>query len=434
MELLNKALLTSATGSALIPYDLNPAILEYLGKINPLWAAIPKKQADSKTHEYTVRTAVPSARFEGELTDPSAVSSTYARSSVQLKIMRIAGGVSGYQQAVTERFVDALQTEVSGAVEGFGELVEWATLYGNKNDAYQFDGLEALMLADSAAKKSISAGGNILDVDGVISLSHLDAMIDAVNSYRGGQRDRRVFVASNSMISKISGLQTKISRNVQSVEFEGGFRMLTYRDLPLVPSSYVSPAATTTSPAVSAAAAAGGSLPDLARYYAIASVTPAGEQLMGSIATATTATTNNSVALTWTADANALLYKVYRGDATGADNMGLLATIAAKTYDGTGAVSGTVAAYTDDGSATVNTAVRPLATGEENIFLVDLDPTRGIQFVGKMSPLGEAVDSFVSFVPLATRKSAYEFLIESFMAMIAPYPALHAIARRAKTA
>lgn len=369
-----------------------------------------------------------------ELTDPNYLSSGFSRETVQLKILRIAGGVSGFQQTVSSKFINALQSEISGAVEGFSEALEWALVHGNKNDAYQFDGLEALMLADATAKKSIATGGNFLDVDGVIALSNLDTMIDATSGYRDAVRDKKAFLMTPQMISKVSGLQTRVSRDVATMEFEGGFVMSTYRGIPLVPYTNLAPASTSTSPTLSAAAAAGGSLPAATYYYVIASVTAAGEQIASAEVSATSASTNNTIDLTWTADATALQYRIYRGTSTGADNLSLLKVIAAKTYTASGALNSTVAAFSDNGTLTPVTAVKPLASGEQNIVLVDLDATRGLQMVGMVSPLGEQTDSFISYIPLATRKSAYEFMIEGFMAPIAPYATLHTIARRCKLA
>lgn len=437
MDAITKALqVTTGSGGYLIPEDLNPAINEYLARISPLWSMIQKKRANGKTHEYVRRTGVPSARFEGELTEPNYTANTYDRPSVQLKILRTAGGVSGFQQATSERFANALAQEVDGAVEGMAQLIEWSLLNGNTADSYQFNGLEAMLLADSTAKNALASGGNILDVDGVIALSHLDSMIDRVRQYRQSARDPLAFLVSTGMISKISGLQTRISRTVQMVEFEGGFRMATYRDIPLIPTSYTQPAATTTSPTVTATKGAGGSLDDDEWFYAITSVTSAGEQLVGTGNSATTETTNNKVVLTWTADSNALLYKIWRGTTSATDSLQLLDTIAAKTYDSSGAVDGTVATYTDDGTKTPNTNMHPLSTGEETIALVNLDQAsdRGLHAIGMLSPLGDPVDNFVSYFPLATRKSAYEFVLEAFMAAVVTQPTVHAIARRAKLA
>ena len=60
-------------------------------------------------------------------------------------------------------------------------------------------------------KNALVSGGNILDVDGVIALSHLDSMIDRVRQYRQSACDPLAFLVSTGMISKISGLQTRIS-------------------------------------------------------------------------------------------------------------------------------------------------------------------------------------------------------------------------------
>ena len=435
MDALTKALQqTTGSGQYLIPEDLNPVIMEYLGRLSPLWQLMPKKQAEGKTHEYVKRTAVPSAWFEGELTATTASSSTYTRESQQLKILRTWGGVSGYQQAVSERFVNALQAELIGSLEGLAEMVEWSVIFGNDIDTYQINGLATQMEEDSTAKTALASGGNILNVDGVVTLTHLDNMIDRVNSYRAAQRDARAFLMSNEMISKVSGLQTRVARNVDSVEFPGGLRFSSYRGVPLLPASYATPAVTTTSPAATATKGAGGSLADDEYFYVIASVTDAGEQLHGTENSATTETTNNKVVLTWTADANAKLYKIYRALTTGTDNHGLLATVAAKTYASDGAISTNVATWTDDGTYTPNTNVKPLTTGEQSIFLVDLDAQRGLQSVGMMSPLGERTETFFNYIPLATRKSAFEYMIEGFMAALVPYPQLHAMARRVKLA
>lgn len=66
MNPLTKALqVTTGDGQHLIPEDLNPAIMEYLGRLSYLWSAIPKVQGGGKSHEYTKRTTVPLGWFEG---------------------------------------------------------------------------------------------------------------------------------------------------------------------------------------------------------------------------------------------------------------------------------------------------------------------------------------------------------------------------------
>lgn len=52
-EELRKALLTTAvgSGSALVPEDLEPALIEYLYKVSPLTRLLKVKAANGATHE-----------------------------------------------------------------------------------------------------------------------------------------------------------------------------------------------------------------------------------------------------------------------------------------------------------------------------------------------------------------------------------------------
>lgn len=439
MDELKKALLTSASGSgeALVPEDLETMLVEYLGREFPLWTFIEKGQADAKTHEYTRRTTLPTAKFEGELTAQNATSSVYDRVTVQLKVLRTWGGVSGFSQTVSQKFINALSSELVGSVEAMANLIEFSLLYGNDVDTYQYNGVDTFIAEDTTAQKEIASGGSVLNADAVVTLTHLDSMLDAVTQWRGTLNDPLMWIMSPQMISKISGLETKLNRDAPIIEYPGGFRMNSYRGVPIYRSSIVKPNATTTSPTVTATKAAGGTLAADEYFYAISSVTAEGEQLMGAIDSETTETTNLKVGLAWTADANALLYKIWRGTTTGADDMHLIATIAAKTYDSTGAVSGTVAAYVDDGTVAAGAGIaslEPLTTGEEQIFLLNLNPDRGLKVIGMLDALGSPIDTFLSYVPLATRSSAFEYLLESFQALQLPYPKLCAVGRRLKLA
>lgn len=342
-------------------------------------------------------------------------------------------GVSSFMQKASERFVNALSESIETAVLGYANALEYGLLYGNTAaDTYQMNGLTAQMLAHTTAKTAYTAGGNIYDVNAALTLTHLDNMLDRVNAYRGSMADRKMFIASREMISRISALQTRVSREVTSVEYEGGFVMSTYRGVPLMPSDLLVPASVTTSPTLSAAASAGGTLPDATRYYAISSVTLAGEQKPSALVSAATATTNNSVTLTWTADPNAKLYYIWRAATNSIGAAGLLAVVPALAYDGNGNVNGATATFIDNGSYTVNAAMIPLDAGEQ-IYLVNNSMNeRGVKLMGAVSPLGDPVDDYVTFVPLATTGPAFRFMMEGFMGVKVPYPTINGIIRRAK--
>lgn len=336
-------------------------------------------------------------------------------------------------QKMSEKFVNALSESIATSVLGYANALEYGLLYGNlAADSYQMNGITAQILAHTTAKTAYSAGGNIYDVNAALTLTHLDNILDRTAAYRGSSGDSRMFIASREMISRISALQTRVSRDVTTVNYEGGFVMSTYRGVPLMPSDLLVPNSVSTSPSLGAAASAGGTLPDATRYYAISSVTLAGEQRPSALVSATTATTNNSVTLTWTADPNAKLYYIWRAASNSIGAAGLLAVIPALTYDGSGNVSGATASFIDNGSYTVNTAMIPLDAGEQMFLVNNSMNERGVKLMGAVSPLGDPLEDYVTFVPLATTGPAFRFMMEGFMGVKVPYPTLNAIIRRAK--
>lgn len=338
-------------------------------------------------------------------------------------------------QRMSENFVNALTESIETAVLGFANTMEYAMLFGDYTaDSYQSDGILAQMLDHATAKLAYTAGGNIYDVDAALSLTHLDNILDRTSGYRQSTSDSQLIIASREMISRISGLQTRVTREVQMVEYEGGFRMATYRGIPLLPSDLLVPNSTTTSPTLTATAAAGGSLADDEWFYCISSVTVAGEQKPSAIVSDTTATTNNSVDLSWTADANAKLYYIYRSTTNSYDTMELLAVIPALTYDADGNVTGATAAWSDEGTNTTIASMKPLDEGEQLFIVNNSRNERGVKVMGAVSPLGDPIDDYVTFTPLATTNAALRFMIEGFMGFKVPYPTLNGVIRRAKLA
>lgn len=431
-ETLNKALMNTTDQSLLIPEDLSPLIHDLLEQDFPLWRLVAREQAQGPLHEYRVRATLPTAWVQGELANSDFRSATYISREVRLKIIRSWGGVSSFMQKMSETFVNALQESIETAVRGYANTMEWLMLYGDYTaDSFQTDGVLAQMYDHSVAKTSYASGGNIYHVNGALTLTHLDNIIDRTGKFRQTQNDSRLFLASDEMISRISGLQTRVTREVQSVEYEGGFRMTTYRGIPILPTDLVVPDATSTSPTISAAAAAGGSLADDEWFYAIASVTLTGEQRPSAATSATTATTNNSVTLTWTADSTAKLYYVYRGTTNVVADMTLLTVIPALTYDSDGNITGATASFTDNGSYTPITAITPLTTGESIYLINNSRGERGLKVMGAVSPLGDRIDDYVTFTPLATINASIRFMIEGFMGFKVPYPTLNGVIRRA---
>jgi len=427
---LTKALTaTSASGIALQPEDLEPMLVEELMRLQPLMALMPRKQATARVHEIARRTAHGQAAFEGEMVDnrAGAAASTYDRPTVTMKVLHYWGAVSGFQQSASRRFINSLQSELQGGLEAVSNQFEFGTIWANADaDPYMYDGFDKYIRT------------NIINHGAVATLTLLDDLIDGSTGARGTDADPGIFVMTKGMRSKISGLQTLMRREAPAVEFEGGLRMATYRGRPLLESDYMKPSAQAPAGVSAVAVDMGGTLPAGLYRYQIAAVYETGEQRAAAEVSDTAVGADDSIHLAWTGDANALLYKIYRSDVGGAAGSAYLyTTIAAKTRDGEGLITGNVITWDDTVNLTrpTNAAAEvPLGTGHENIFYLNLNPDRGAAVVGLVDALGEQVENLLSYIELARTRSSLDFMLESFLALQVPWQQLHAKARRVKVA
>lgn len=432
---LRKALTSSGDGAALVPYDLDDMLHEELLKLQPLAELMDVLPAGGKTHEYNVRSSHPYAWFEGEATPANAKNSVYARKTVQTKIQRIWGSVTGFAQSVDEAFIDALATELEGSVEGMSNVLEYGMLWGCANDigftgdAYQYSGIVPRIFAYAPANV-IDAGGN------KITLPDLDGAIEKAAGFRGVRTDPKLWLMSMGMKQVVDGLQTAVQLPLTQAELQDGkIVMSAYAETPIMESDFVKPAATSTSPTDLAAAEddGAGTLAADEYFYNISSITLFGEQVAGTETSVTTVGGGDAVDLTWTADANAVLYLIWRGLATGNANLQLLDIIPALTYDAAGTVNGTVATYKDTGAKTP-IAVKPLSAGEENIVLVNRNSSRGAAFLGKVDDMGRPIDNLFRYVELALVKDTYDYMVKGYLAARLVHPNLVAVVRHAKRA
>lgn len=432
---LHKALTSSGDGAALVPYDLDSFLEEELLKQQPLAAIIGVLQAESKTHEYTLRTSHPQGWFEGESTPANNKNSVYTRKSVALKIQRIWGSVTGFAQAVDEAFVNALAEELDGSIEGMSNVLEYGAMWGCADDVsytgdpYQYSGIVPRLFS--------YASDNIIDAAGAkVTLDMLDQAIAKATGYRGVRGDPKLWVMGQRMRQIVDGLQTRVQIPLTQVELaDGKIRMNAYDGIGILESDYIVPAATSTSPSdMTDTAAAGGAMADGDYAYQIASVTMEGEQVAAAAtAGATTETTNNSVDLAWTADANALLYMIFR-QVGGTGEFNLIDIIPALTYDAAGTVNGAVETYSDEGALTPNANIEPLAAGEQNILLANVNPRRGITFMGKVDDMGRPLDRIFSFVELARTKDTFDYMLKGYLSLRLKHPNLVSMVRHVKLA
>lgn len=424
---MTKALMaTSASGAALQAEDLEPQLVEELLKLQPLLQLMSTTQATARVHEIARRISHGTARFEGELVDnrTGATVGEYDRPTVTLKVMDSWGAVSGFQQAASRKFINSLETELQGHLEGMANHFEYGLLWANSVDPYQIDGFDTLIRS------------NIINHAGVVTLGLLDAMRDQSTRFRGTNNDPGIYIVSKGMATKISGLQTLARIPVENIDFDGGLRMTSYNRYPILETDYVKPAVV--SPSTFAGAAAGvGTLAVGAYRYRVAAVYETGEQIA---AASTQETVNGSqqAQLTWDADADAMLFKIYRSDVDGgAGTEYLYKVISGKTRDSDGKITGNVTGYNDVSAQTRPDGAAnelPLNSGEEMIFFLNLNPRRGASLVSLVNSLGEQVNNLVNYIELARTRASFDFMLQSLWTLQVPWETLHAKARKVKVA
>jgi hypothetical protein len=427
-QLIQKAMLTSATGvaEATIPEHLEDIITNTAVRLVPELAVPVLKYDPQKFHEFNRVISIPSAgSAQGEASTTQTKRSVYTRDSVQLKVMKRKGAVTGYLKDASTGYLEQPAAEMENHVQSFGNDIRTYLLFGNKGaDQYTFDGLDRF-IATNRVNQSV---GGVVPTD----LSLLNAMLDA-NTRRQGAAHRKVFLMSPELLSKFSELWTIVRDNREAkrgsnvIAVDGGYRLETYRNVPILETSATRPL-TTMGTVTTASAGSGGAIPDDQYFFRVAAVTWDGEQLASAEVDETTSNAD-TLTLSFSAVDNALFYKVYCGDTTGV--LTLVKIVSAFTYDSDGTVSGDVTSIvfssnplTPD-STSVPTHMQddvPLvATGgvpPEYLILWDLDEFQGMGKLAYTNTKGSRFRGLITPMELAQTDDNHPFLLKSYSALV----------------
>lgn len=410
--------LTAAGASALIPKIIDPILVEYQRRYAPLCRSIPMQPWQSDIYYFNQRTLVPGG---GAVPDGGArpvTNSTYVQNQFQMKHVEAVGAVTGYSQEVTRQVIgDLRQTEIQGSIKGYYWDVETFMCWGNAastlNQAQpQFDGLDTMI--------NVFSGGtqNVIDKAGnSLTLAYLDELIDMVesNAAMPVADESWMFVTSSTGNSKIAQLLTNQQRFNDKVEIAAGLIVPTYRNIPIVKSTFLSMrgysvGAVTSGTAANAAATLNGTY----KYMVSAVIARQGE-IAPSQEVSQAVTTGNNVVLSFTPPSGLdglapQLYKVWRTAANGASGSETLlgyvdATVGLAADNVTQILTNQIV---DTGTALIpqqssgsvvpgilptqyygtNTAMLPPATGQENIYLISRDRGNVVRpYVREAQPL-----------------------------------------------
>lgn len=270
--------LNAVGAGALVQKRIDPLVNELVRRYAPFVASIEAKQWDSTVFNWDTRTALPSA---GPVTDGGSrpvSSSTYVQSNVAIRNLLALGSVTGYAEAVTQSFGSLRGREIMGAIKAMVFAVETQLAAGNSGATQfgpypQFDGLDTLCNATSGANQNVFAFNAAFD------LAKFDVIIDMVegNIAENIYSADWMFVASPTLISRAAQLLTAQQRfdNIPTAEIGAGLRVMTYRDIPLVPTSFLSAKGGAMTTVTATTATTGGFLTaSQNRFYQVSAVLP----------------------------------------------------------------------------------------------------------------------------------------------------------------
>jgi len=395
--------LTAAGASALVPKIIDPVLVEYQRRYAPLCRAIPMQPWNTDIYYFNQRTAVPSG---GAVPDGGArpvTSSTYVQNQFQMKHVESVGSVSGYAQEVTRQLIgDLRQTEIQGSIKGYYWDIEtfigWGNAAATLNGAQpQFDGLDTQI--------NVFSGGtqNVIDKAGnTLTQATLDELIDMVESNASQPVDDETWmiIGSSTMNSKIAQLFSGQQRFNDKVEVAPGLICPTYRNVPIVKSSFVQMRGYNVGTVTSTTASNGSATLNGTYKYTVSAIIARQGEIAPSQEVSQAVTTGNNVVLSFTPPSGEdglapQLYKVWRTAANGASGsetfLGYVDSTVGLAADGVTQVianqivdTGT-ALIPQQSSGTIvpgvlpaqyygtNTAMLPPAAGQENLYLISRD-------------------------------------------------------------
>jgi hypothetical protein len=419
-EVIALAMDTTAA-SDFIEADIEKAIQVMIFSQEPLLDSIIQKPAYADSVKWKKILTGPTAKAEGENAVTPGSDFTSGQGTADLKIVRSKGSVTGLAQAATQKTIDLFQEDLTLRTAAMREAIIGYTLFGNKTaDPYQYDGLDTLV---QTVRSNVAAD---------VETDHLDELIDSIPAK---WRSKMVFNMSSKMLSAVSKLDTDVRKNITEIEYMGGRRMSKYRGIPINESDYCRPTSTmATLASVSGVAAGGVLVPGSTYRYRMAAVTQYGEQWASPEKSQVVGGGHNSITITFTAVAGAILYKVYRTAENGlAGTEKLHAVIAANTYDCDGTITGVVTSFVDKVNVLSGTDICLDATDvDETIQLVNLDSNVGIAMYGMRNQAGQDIKTMVQYLPLARTKDSEDYLLLSYHVAAIYNEQLHGIARRVR--
>ena len=457
-NLVAKAL-TSANGvgEALSPQNLRVEMTNTIQRLSPemsIWTEYAgMRDVASKFAEFNRITDLPqSGSKQGETETTPATNSKFKRELAELKIFRRKGKITDFTKDISRKYLDVAKVEMDNQLKVMIWDLITSMYFGNSAaDAMDFDGIETLVTTNRTDQ-----------VRGGVTITGLDVLDDMIDKSdrAGGATHSRVLLTSPEMISALTGYETTIRKLVDLgkgsgqmglIKIPGGHVLETYRGIPLVKTTGLSPVEIMTPTITLAGVGTGGHLSDGDYYIQVSPVTNRGEQLASAEQKITLSGGGNAQRICFTLSAahvGAQYYKIYCSQITEKEK--LCSMLSALVYDSDGNLlldsthfvgktggSEFYLDYTDNSDGTVTDTMAddvPLVANgginPEYIILQDLDPIQGLGDIAYANiATGGVFGGLITTEPLAKIDAYAQFMMYSHMTLVPSFEATTVIRR-----
>jgi hypothetical protein len=269
----------TTAGGAEINKLIDQMIVDTINRNVDLRPIISRKPMDQLAYIWNIRTDLGStakSAFYSEGATGTPYPSTKKQLYATALALRSDYEVSGLMMAASASYFDALADEAKDAIDALKINEEKAMICGSETNSYgltsAYNGLAQCMkwyqtnggdtegtaankMGDTTAiygwtrgttSAAVSAftdvsyvlAGTVATSTGVLELKHLDEAIDRSDKH-GGKGDNRIFFCSVERASEINRLLQPQQRFSGTLELEGGFKIATYKGVPIISSRYM---------------------------------------------------------------------------------------------------------------------------------------------------------------------------------------------------
>jgi len=229
---VEKGIAATNIASILEQPEVDAVVAHLIDYQNPFRQNLPRRPGSGAAYLSNTRTAGNTpAQFVADTDTLMEDTGTYGRIPWTYKTIATRGKITRKAQKIGMSLLDIMAEELEGKSEDFRNYEEWAIIYGNSSTATQFDGLDKIFVVTTPGAQCVAmtttSGGQAL------SLTKLDQAIDKC------ALPPNMLVMSRRTRRQLRTLLQASQRFVNTVEVVGGFKVLSYDDIPVFVSTQI---------------------------------------------------------------------------------------------------------------------------------------------------------------------------------------------------